>query len=56
LSPISNLRLQEKLKRELRPGARVVSYYHDMWGWKPAEVGESKGGYPLYLYRMGEVS
>jgi SAM-dependent methyltransferase len=53
LSPTSNRKLQSRLARELRPGARVVSYYHPMWGWEAQEIGEAKRGYPLYLYRIG---
>ena len=54
LSPKANLRLQDRLRRELKPGARVVSYYHPMWGWKPEEIGEAKAGHPIYLYRIPE--
>lgn len=54
LSATSNFRLQERLRRQLRPGARVVSYYHPMWGWQPDVVGEARGGHPIYVYRMGE--
>jgi len=53
LSATSNFRLQDRLRRELRPGARVVSYYHPIWGWKPDAVGEGRDGYPIYLYRIG---
>ena len=52
LSATSNFKLQTKLKRELKPGARVISYYHPMWGWTPDETGEARDGYPIYLYRM----
>jgi len=54
LSATSNFRLQERLRKTLRPGARIVSYYHPMWGWTPDVVGEAKGGYPIYVYRMRE--
>ena len=54
LSSTANLRLQERLRRQLRPGARVVSYYHPMWGWQPDVVGEARGGHPIYVYRIGE--
>jgi len=54
LSPTANLKLQDRLKTEMKPGARVVSYYHPVWGWTPEEVGEAASGYPLYLYRIGE--
>jgi len=52
LSPDANYRLQDKLLRELKPGARIVSYYHPMSGWEPEEVGVAKTGYPIYLYRI----
>jgi len=52
LSATANFKLQTRLRRELKPGARVVSYYHPIWGWTPDETGESRGGYPIYLYRV----
>jgi SAM-dependent methyltransferase len=52
LSPTANYKLQERLRRELKPGARIVSYYHPMWGWEPEEIGVAKSGYLLYLYRI----
>ncbi len=54
LSAKANLRLQDRLRRELEPGARIVSYYHPMWGWTPEEIGEAKAGHPIYLYRVPE--
>jgi len=53
LSATSNFRLQERLRRTMKPGSRLVSYYHPMWGWTPDTVGESVDGYPIYMYRMG---
>jgi SAM-dependent methyltransferase len=53
LSATSNFKLEGLLKRGLRPGARVVSYYHPIWGWKPERIGQARGGYSLYLYRIG---
>lgn len=44
LSPTTNLRLRDKLRRELRPGARIVSHRFDMGDWPPDEertVGEA---------------
>jgi len=35
LSPDVNLRLRPRLLRELAPGTRVVSYWHDMGDWRP---------------------
>jgi SAM-dependent methyltransferase len=54
LSATSNFRLQERLRRQLAAGARIVSYYHPMWGWQPDVVGEARRGHPIYVYRMGE--
>ena len=38
LHPQPNLKLRPKLRSELRPGARVVSYIWDMGDWAPDEV------------------
>ncbi|MBE0636019.1 methyltransferase domain-containing protein [Candidatus Bipolaricaulota bacterium] len=54
LSATSNFRLQKRLREQLADGARVVSYYHPMWGWQPDLVGEARDGYPIYVYRMSE--
>jgi ribosomal protein L11 methylase PrmA len=35
LSPDVNRRLRARLMRELAPGTRVVSYWHDMGDWRP---------------------
>ena len=35
LSPGLNRELRPKLLRELAPGARVVSHWHDMGDWPP---------------------
>lgn len=35
LWPEVNLKLRPKLRSELKPGARVVSHWHDMGDWKP---------------------
>ena len=37
LSPTINLRLRDKLRRELRPGSRIVSHRFDMGDWTPDE-------------------
>lgn len=56
LSRNANLVLHPKLQRELRRGARVVSYTHDMGDWPPervervlARTGEED---LLYLWRI----
>ena len=38
LYPDVNLRLRPKLLRELKPGARIVSYCHDMGRWEPDDT------------------
>lgn len=38
LSPEFNLKLRPKLERELKPGTRVVSHWHNMGTWQPQEV------------------
>jgi SAM-dependent methyltransferase len=38
LSPELNLRLRPKLRRELRPGARIVSHDFDMGDWAPSRT------------------
>jgi SAM-dependent methyltransferase len=38
LTPQGNLRLRPKLLSQLRPGARVVSHWHDMADWAPARA------------------
>lgn len=53
LSATANFRLQKRLRNQLSEGARVVSYYHPMWGWQPDLIGEARDGNPIYVYRMG---
>lgn len=51
LYPDLNLKLRPKLLRELRPGTRIVSYYHDMGDWKPERtVPTSKAN--IYLWTI----
>ncbi|MGH7797054.1 MAG: SAM-dependent methyltransferase [Candidatus Binatia bacterium] len=42
LSPALNLKLRPKLLRELKPGARIVSHWHDMGDWKPQKTARVK--------------
>jgi SAM-dependent methyltransferase len=53
LSATSNFKLQERIRAQLGPGARVVSYYHPIWGWEPDLIGEARDGYPIYVYHIG---
>lgn len=53
LFPHVNRRLRPKLLAELKPGTRVVSYYHDMDDWQPESVVKVRGA-PIYLWRIPE--
>jgi SAM-dependent methyltransferase len=51
LWPEVNLRLRPKLLKELRPGTRVVSHWHDMGDWKPDRAVTANGfGRPRPVY------
>jgi SAM-dependent methyltransferase len=53
LWPEVNLRLRPRLLAQLRPGARVVSHWHDMGEWKPTETVRVSGR-PLHLWVVPE--
>ncbi len=48
-----NLRLRPRLLAQLRPGARVVSHWHDMGDWKPKRTVEVAGR-NVYLWTIPE--
>jgi SAM-dependent methyltransferase len=51
LWPKINVKLRPKLLRDLAPGARVVSYMHDMDDWEPHEtVPVHSGKRPTHIY------
>ena len=55
LSPRFNLQLRPRLQRELAPGARIVSHWHDMGDWPPERrlLLKSDGRErPVYLWRI----
>jgi predicted RNA methylase len=55
LSPRFNLQLRPRLERELAPGARVVSHWHDMGDWPPSRtlrVMSDGRERPVYLWTM----
>jgi len=55
LSPQLNLKVRPKLLRELKPGTRIVSHWHDMGDWKPQQtVLISSGGRqrPIHLWTV----
>jgi precorrin-6B methylase 2 len=51
LLPSLNLKLQPKLKKELRPGTRIVSHSFDMGDWK-AEREQDIEGRRIYLWTI----
>ena len=54
----SNERLRPALERQLRPGARVVSYQFPVRGWKTQETVHVKLGqtdYPIFVYEIGKT-
>jgi SAM-dependent methyltransferase len=55
LSPELNLKVRSKLLRELKPGARIVSHWHDMGDWKPQKTVQVRSGgreRPVYLWTI----
>jgi cyclopropane fatty-acyl-phospholipid synthase-like methyltransferase len=52
LSPGVNARLEEKLKRELRPGTRVVSHQFGIGNWAPEAIVHAEDGTNLYLWTV----
>ena len=51
LSTTVNMRLEPKLKRELRPGARIVSQRFPIGNWPPDETIEAEGE-KLFLWTI----
>jgi SAM-dependent methyltransferase len=51
LWPWINLKLKPRLLKELRPGTRIVSHYHDMGDW-PAEKQVELEGHMIYLWTV----
>jgi hypothetical protein len=50
LSPSVNRDLEPKLRRELRPGTRVVSHQFGIGRWTPTRTVQAKDGTDLYLW------
>lgn len=50
----TNQKIKEKLKKELKKGARVVSYCFTMEGWKPEKIYQNNDSVwgPIYLYKI----
>jgi SAM-dependent methyltransferase len=51
LHPGPNLKLREKLRSDLPPGSRVVSYVWDMGSWTPSDV-RRVGEHRMFLWRI----
>ena len=51
LSPDANLKLRPKLLLELKPGTRIVSYWHDMGDWQPERT-IAAGEANIYLWTI----
>ena len=51
LHPKPNLKLRPKLRAQLAPGSRVVSYMWDMGDWQPDEV-RTVNDRRIYLWRI----
>lgn len=51
LWPEVNLKLRPRLLRELAPGSRIVSHFHDMGDWKPEQSARLRSaGYDRNIY------
>lgn len=55
LSPGVNRKLEPKLRKELRPGTRIVSHQFPIGTWPPEETKEAEDGTTLYLYTIPPV-
>jgi len=56
LLPRVNDRLAPKLRRELRPGARIVSHQFTMGDGWPPEASRDVDGLTIYLWTIGRAS
>ena len=55
LWPGVNMKLRPKLLKELKPGTRIVSHYHDMGDWKPERIEHvtvEGRRHPVYLWTV----
>ena len=51
LWPWINLKLRPKLLKDLKPGTRIVSHYHDMGDWSPEQKLQVDGHW-IYLWTV----
>jgi SAM-dependent methyltransferase len=52
LSPAVNARLEARLRRELKPGTRIVSHEFPIADWTPVRHVRGRDGTELYLYTV----
>lgn len=52
LMPETYEKIKVKLKQELRPGTRVVTYVWPIPGWKPETISKQEDQLDLYLYTI----
>ena len=52
LHPDPNIKLRPRLREQLRPGSRVVSYIWDMGDWQPDEERRVDRRRRIYLWRV----
>ncbi|MFP3952508.1 MAG: SAM-dependent methyltransferase [Candidatus Acetothermia bacterium] len=52
LSSVANEKLAKKLNDELSPGARILSYYHELPGREPVKVEKNEHDHELFLYKI----
>jgi SAM-dependent methyltransferase len=52
LSTSMNRQLEPKLRRELRPGTRIVSHQFGIGSWPPEEVVRAEDGTDLFLWTI----
>jgi SAM-dependent methyltransferase len=58
LMRLTNEKLKPNLKKQLKPGARVVSHDYEIIGWRPERVERvvvHQRGHAIYVYRMPPV-
>ena len=51
LMPETYEKIRPKLEKELKPGARVITYVWPIPGWTPDVVDEVEGSQKIYLFR-----
>jgi hypothetical protein len=56
LSPTVNVKLEPKLRKELRPGTRIVSHQFPIGTWAPDKTLRAEDGTLLYLWTVPPAS